>query len=193
MHQPVATWPYAAIFWAVFVWAFVPEVRVLRRPHERPNAQDARSKQFIQAGQGLAAIAAFTIAAVVPSAAVLHQFSSFLLGIGMMIGGAALRWHCRLMLGDCFTGEVMVYARQTVVERGAYRYVRHPSYTAGTMLFLGIGFALANWLSIAVMLLGSVVVYAYRVQVEEVALVSVLGQAYETYMTRTKRFIPFVF
>lgn len=97
------------------------------------------------------------------------------------------------MLGTSFTGAVIVKPDQAVVEHGAYRYVRHPSYTAGALLFAGIGMALANWLSLAVLLLSSALVYAYRVRVEETALVAVIGEPYRQYMSRTKRFIPFVF
>ena len=82
---------------------------------------------------------------------------------------------------------------QVIVDRGAYRYLRHPSYTAGAILFLGIALALANWVS-AVVLMGAVLaVYGYRVRVEERALVATLGDPYRQYMARTKRFVPFLF
>lgn len=97
------------------------------------------------------------------------------------------------MLGQSFTGAVIVKPDQAVIEQGAYRYVRHPSYTAGALLFAGIGMALANWLSLAVLFLSTVLVYAYRVRVEESALVAVIGEPYRIYMRRTKRFIPFLF
>ncbi len=97
------------------------------------------------------------------------------------------------MLGESFTGAVIVKSAQTVVDRGAYRYVRHPSYSGGALVFLGIGLALANCLSILVLLLSSAIVYAYGVRVEEGALATVLGEPYRAYMNRTKRFIPFVF
>ncbi len=97
------------------------------------------------------------------------------------------------MLGSSFTGAVIVKADQAVVERGAYRYIRHPSYSAGAILFFGIGLALANWISLAVLLGGVSIVYGYRVGVEERALVAVLGDPYRRYMSRTKRFVPFLF
>jgi protein-S-isoprenylcysteine O-methyltransferase Ste14 len=59
--------------------------------------------------------------------------------------------------------------------------------------FLGFGLALTNWLSLGLVLLGTVTGYGYRVHVEEEALTEGLGQAYRDYMQRTKRFIPFVF
>jgi protein-S-isoprenylcysteine O-methyltransferase Ste14 len=97
------------------------------------------------------------------------------------------------MLGSSFTGAVIVRSDQGVVERGAYRYVRHPSYTAGMALFAGIGIALGNWVSLAVLVGMVAIVYAYRVRIEERALATVIGQPYLEYMTRTKRFVPFLF
>jgi protein-S-isoprenylcysteine O-methyltransferase Ste14 len=80
-----------------------------------------------------------------------------------------------------------------VVDRGAYRYVRHPSYTAGLILFIGVGLALGNWLSLLVLTLVVGLVYGYRVRVEERALLAVLGDPYRQYMMRTQRFVPFLF
>ena len=97
------------------------------------------------------------------------------------------------MLGDSFTGAVRVQAGQAVIERGAYRYVRHPSYTAGMLMYVGLGLALSNWLSLLVLVLATAIVYGYRVSVEERALVATLGERYVAYVRRTRRFVPFVF
>ena len=94
------------------------------------------------------------------------------------------------MLGTSFTYDVRVRDGQAVIEHGAYRYVRHPSYAAGLLLFAGIGMALTNWLSLIVAILPPALAYAYRIAVEERALVATLGPAYEDYMRRTKRLVP---
>jgi protein-S-isoprenylcysteine O-methyltransferase Ste14 len=46
---------------------------------------------------------------------------------------------------------VRVHPDQTVVERGPYRWVRHPSYTGLIMTFVGIGLALGNWAALALL------------------------------------------
>jgi protein-S-isoprenylcysteine O-methyltransferase Ste14 len=188
------TWPYALFFWAVFLWAFAPKFRIIsRRQEPSTTPQDANSKRFIAVGQGMAAFAAFAIAATAPSATLAHRVWLFWVGLSAIIGGSLLRRHCWQMLGPRFTGAVIVKPDQAVVDRGAYRYVRHPSYTAGAILFLGIGLALANWISLAVLLGAVSIVYGYRVDVEERALVAVIGDPYRRYMRRTKRFVPFLF
>jgi protein-S-isoprenylcysteine O-methyltransferase Ste14 len=190
----VYSWPYALFFWAAFWWAFAPEFRLISRQREPSSTvQDANSKRIIAVGQLLATFAAFAIAASVPSATLAHPLWLFWVGVSAMIGGSLLRRHCRRMLGPSFTGAVIVTPDQRVVDRGAYRYVRHPSYTAGTIMFLGIGLALANWISLAVLVGAVSIVYGYRVDVEERALLAVIGDPYRRYMSRTTRFVPLLF
>ena len=190
----VYAWPYGLFFWAVIFWAFAPEFRIISRKTEPlTSAQDAGSKGLIAIGQGLAMFAAFAIAITVPSATLPYRLWLFWAGLAAMIGGSLLRRHCWRMLGASFTGAVIVRPDQLIVDRGAYRYVRHPSYTAGAILFFGIGLALANWISVALLMGAVLIVYGYRVGVEERALLATRGDSYRSYMSRTKRFVPFLF
>jgi protein-S-isoprenylcysteine O-methyltransferase Ste14 len=194
MPLVLSSWPYGLVFLAVLFWAFAPEFRIVsRRTEPSTSSQDAGSKGLIMAGQGLAVFAALSIAASVPSAGLPHRFSLYCAGLAAIIGGSLLRRHCWRMLGASFTGAVIVRPDQVVVDRGAYHYVRHPSYTAGAILFLGIGLALANWIGLVVLMGAISVVYGYRVAVEERALLATMGDSYRRYMSRTKRFVPFLF
>jgi protein-S-isoprenylcysteine O-methyltransferase Ste14 len=191
----VATWPYALYFWAIFVGTFLPEWRLYfkTRRTARPGPQDAGSVRIIMIGNTLGSWCAFALAWLWPGAAIVtHQRAAFWMGLTLLVCGAALRRHCFRMLGASFTGAVIVRPDQAVVRRGAYRWVRHPSYSAAFLIMGGIGLALTNWLSLLVMIAMSVVVYGYRVRVEERALVQTLGEPYRDYMRRTKRFVPFV-
>jgi len=97
------------------------------------------------------------------------------------------------VLGRFFTYDVAVQPGQTVVEAGPYRYIRHPSYTGGLITLAGVGLALGNWAGLLLLLACMGVAYAYRIFVEEAALVAALGQPYRDYMQRTKRLVPFLF
>jgi protein-S-isoprenylcysteine O-methyltransferase Ste14 len=190
----VFSWPYGLFFLAVMFWSFAPESRIFsRRAEPATSSQDAGSKRLIAVGQGLAMFAAFLIAASVPAGRLPHPFALFWTGLATIIAGSLLRRHCWRMLGASFTGTVIVRPDQAVVDRGAYHYVRHPSYTAGAILFLGIGLVLANWISLIVLMGAVSAVYGYRVGVEEHALLATIGDPYRSYMSRTKRFVPFVF
>lgn len=194
MRLLVLTWPYALIFWAVYVWVFASEFRIAtRRGEGSGNPQDANSKRILMIAQFAGMAAAFSIAVIVPFGALPLPVLFFWLGIVALIAGRLLRRHCQRMLGSSFTGTVIVAADHAVVERGAYRYVRHPSYTAALIIFLGVGSALANWISLTALLALVFVAFLYRVTVEERALVAIIGDPYRDYALRTKRFVPFLF
>ena len=187
-------WPYALAFWAVFLWAYIPEMRLVRRAHRAQGSTDARSLQVIMRGQGLANAVGFYLAfrpelRFAPS----HELAVFFIGVAMMIAGSLLRRHCWRMLGASFTGDVRASADQQVVDRGAYRILRHPSYTAGIILNTGVGVALGSWAAALVMTFASFAVYAYRIAVEERALVATIGEPYRRFMAGRKRLIPFVY
>ena len=52
---------------------------------------------------------------------------------------------------------------------------------------------MGNWLSLPVVMLPVFAVFVYRMNVEERALISGLGDSYRAYIARTKRLIPFVY
>jgi protein-S-isoprenylcysteine O-methyltransferase Ste14 len=185
-------WPYPLAFWAVFLWVYAPEAVLTRRSAHLGRAQDAGSLRVIMLVQSTAALAAFAIASVCRFGILPQQKLFFWLGLAIMIAGSLLRRHCFRMLGSSFTGAVVVRQDQPVVDRGAYRWMRHPSYTAGVLLLAGMALALGNWISLAVILIAVPPAYVYRVHVEERALLSTLGEPYRAYMQRTKRFIPMV-
>lgn len=193
MRPLVFTWPYALVFWAVDLWAFAPEMALVRRARGVRTSEDAGSLQVILHGTWMAMVAAFALAFVpslsFPKAALVPAFFA---GTAMLFAGTLLRRHCWKMLGEYFTGDVRVQAGQPVITRGAYRWIRHPSYSAAILMFAGIGVALGNWGSAAFLVVVPILVYTYRVRAEERALVQKLGEPYVAYMKTTKRFVPFI-
>ncbi|MFY9703622.1 MAG: isoprenylcysteine carboxylmethyltransferase family protein [Terriglobales bacterium] len=186
--------PYAWIFWAVFLAAYVPEFVVVARSKPAPGEKtDRGSMALIVVASWLAFPAAFAIASWSKFALLADRVVWFSLGIGILIAGSMLRRYCFRTLGRYFTGNVKVHAGHTVIEHGLYRFVRHPSYTGGMLMYLGTGLALTNWLSALILVGMGTITYAYRVRVEEQALANSIGTPYVQYMARTKRFVPFVF
>ncbi|KAF9063405.1 hypothetical protein BDP27DRAFT_1368049 [Rhodocollybia butyracea] len=60
----------------------------------------------------------------------------FLLGTGLVIAGAVLRWFCYRTLGKMFTYEISVQKDHKLITSGPYSIVRHPSYS-GILLIIG--------------------------------------------------------
>lgn len=187
-------WPYALVFWLVFLWAFFAESRIVRRAQRAQGATDSRSLQVIMIGQGIAYVAAFWMAFMPPLRfAPVHERLVFGVGLATIVAGALLRRHCWRMLGSSFTGDVRARPDQEVVSRGAYRILRHPSYSAGILLSTGVGIALGSWASALVLAVASFGVYLYRIRVEERALVATIGEPYRQFMLGRKRLIPFLY
>ena len=197
MPPTAFTWPYWLVFAATIIWAYWPEFRIMREARKAVrtrNTTDAGSFQAIVYVGGAASATAIVLAwtrflrmapAVRPIA--------FGLGILAIIVGSLLRRHCFRMLGASFTGDVRATPDQRVVTAGAYRLLRHPSYTAGLLMNIGFGLALGNWASALLLTVAAFAVYRYRIAVEERALLAVLGARYAEFMRRRKRLIPFVY
>ncbi len=97
----------------------------------------------------------------------------------------------RLQLGkNWFDIETpQVKGDHAVVSAGLYRYIRHPIYVGDLALLLGLELCLNSWLVLGVAALVPVVIH--RAIREEKILVQRLP-GYDSYLRRTKRFIPFV-
>jgi protein-S-isoprenylcysteine O-methyltransferase Ste14 len=187
-------WPYALLFWSVFVWAFIPEIGIIRRARRAQGPTDSKSIQVIMGVGSAAFFLAFPIAWIPAlQVAASYRVAAFIAGVALLAGGSLLRRHCWRMLGASFTGDVQVRAGQQIVERGAYRLVRHPSYTAGIFMNVGVGIALGSWVSALILLAASFAAYAYRMSVEERALLAGIGEPYERFMRTRKRLVPFVY
>jgi protein-S-isoprenylcysteine O-methyltransferase Ste14 len=193
--KPLAyTSPYCWVFWAVFLWAYVPEFRLVGRSRPKKGEKSDRgSMQIIMLAGWLGSLAAFMVAGIGRFAITRATKGWFVAGLAILVCGRLLRMHCWRTLGQYFTGHVKASSDQPVVERGAYRWVRHPSYTGGILMYLGTGIALTNWLSALIITVSGAAAYGYRVRVEEQALQANLGRRYQEYMRRTKRFVPFVY
>lgn len=187
-------WPWALLFWGVFLWAFVPEFALVGRAKREQTTTDSKSLQVIVTGMSLAFFASFPLAWVrALQFAPEHRPAALVAGVALMVAGSLLRRHCWRMLGASFTGDVRASAGQRVVDRGAYRILRHPSYTAGVVLNAGVGIALGSWGSALLLTVVSVAVYMVRIAVEERALVGAIGEPYREFMRTRKRLIPFLY
>jgi protein-S-isoprenylcysteine O-methyltransferase Ste14 len=189
-------WPYWLLYWAVYAWAFFPEWKIVRDARQSAKSADSKDRGsigFLLTVQMMALIIAYPVAFVhawsFPERA---QLPLFVAGVLMIFFGSLLRRYCWRTLGRYFTGDVQARRDQPVIRSGPYKWVRHPSYTAGMMMFIGIGLALGNWVSLVLLTVATIAAYGYRVRIEEKALLETIGEPYGTYMKERKRFIPYI-
>ena len=114
-------------------------------------------------------------------------------GVVLFALGLLLRWWAIITLGRFFTVDVVVEKDHEVVERGPFRWVRHPSYTGVLLAFVGWALTLGNWAAMLVVLVPIFAAFIHRMKVEEGALSRALGERYRGYMKRTKRLAPFIY
>jgi len=128
-----------------------------------------------------------------PVAVLPHQHLFAGLGTAIFIAGLILRWYSIIRLGRFFTVNVAIAKDHELIESGPYRWVRHPSYTGALLAFLGFGLSLGNWLALLIIIVPIFFAFAYRMNVEERALMGALGDRYVSYARRTKRLLPFIY
>lgn len=112
-------------------------------------------------------------------------------GVGLEAAGLGLRAWSMRTLGRSYTRTLRVETAQHLVEKGPYRFLRHPGY-AGSLL-IWTGFALTSRSLAVVGVVSGLLGLAYhrRVAAEEALLRRDLP-GYAAYSRRTKRLIPFV-
>lgn len=190
------SWFYAVVLYVALAICYAPEWigAFIQRPEKGAVKRDRGSHGFLIACMIIGVVTAFFIVNIKPPIATIegNQPAVFWIGIALMLCGLAFRWYAIRVLGKYFTRDVATRANQQVVERGPYRWIRHPSYSGSLLTVLGFGLATTNWLSLVAVGGFALLGYGYRVHVEEQALSRDLGDSYRNYMQRTHRFIPFV-
>jgi protein-S-isoprenylcysteine O-methyltransferase Ste14 len=188
-NEPVAR---IAFFVVLGIW-LVAEWRVrLRSRFNRQGASLDRGSvlvvvAFVSAGLG----GGFVLAKDVHAAAIAEgRWPLFVAGLVLMCAGIAIRQWAVALLGRYFTVDVRVHPGQIVVERGPYRWVRHPSYTGMIVTFVGIGLALGNWAALAVLAVVPTAGLVIRIRFEERALLDGLGEPYRRFAAARPRLFP---
>jgi len=173
---------------ALFVWVAVDFVVVFsRRPK---NAK--RSDRFSMLGVLVSVWVGIYLAIAwrFAGGAGAFEVPVQIVGLTLLAVGIALRSVAIAQLGAFHTPDVAVQAGHRVVDTGLYRRVRHPSYLGASIALLGFGLGLGSLRSAAAVVGCALIGYAYRIHVEERALLESLGEDYAAYCRRTYRLIP---
>jgi protein-S-isoprenylcysteine O-methyltransferase Ste14 len=181
------------VFYALIAVFVLAEQRIRWRSwrNRQGSAADQGTFLVVVGAIAVGVVGAFLLAADVPSAAIPFARSFlFVLGLVMMCAGIALRQWAVALLGRFFTVDVRVHPDQVIVERGPYRWLRHPSYTGLILTLLGIGVALANWASLTLLAVVPTAGLVVRIRQEERALVAALGEPYRRFAAGRARLVP---
>ena len=153
--------------------------------------EEEKKQQMVVKLSGLLFIAAFIVAGLN------WRFGWCVLPDWAVWLSAALFLACYLLYAEVLkentylSRTIEVQDNQKVIDTGLYGIVRHPMYTATTLLFLAMPLVLASPISFAIMLL-YIPLIVIRIKNEEKVLEEGL-EGYKEYKTRVKyRVIPFI-
>src|SRR5215212_3540483 len=155
---------------------------VTRRSRSRTGTkQDRSTLRVVWLVIVVSVAAGIYMAKHLPAAALPHARSFAFAGAVLFIVGLLLRWWAIVTLGRFFTVDVTIEKDHELVERGPFRYARHPSYTGVLLAFVGWSLTLRNWAAILVILVPIFIAFVRRMNVEEEALSQALGANYADY------------
>jgi protein-S-isoprenylcysteine O-methyltransferase Ste14 len=123
---------------------------------------------------------------VVPHLAAMAWTAAIVCAIGL----AFAIW-ARITLGSNWSGVVTLKEGHELVERGPYRFVRHPIYTGILTMFFATALAQGHLSGFA----GTLLMFAsfwIKLRDEEKLMLRQFDERYTAYQQRVKRIIPFV-
>ena len=112
--------------------------------------------------------------------------------LGLALGIAtipAVSWVLH-SLGRNVSETVLTKQEHHLVDHGPYRWVRHPLYATGLVLFTALGLMQGNWFVLFMALVVAMLLWLVVIPAEEKALVAKFGAPYRRYMGRTGRLLP---
>ena len=109
----------------------------------------------------------------------------------MVFLGAIFAIWARLTIGSNWSGTVSHKESHELVVSGPYRFARHPIYTGLFFMALGTTIEYAEFDGF-VFLAVAIIVFAFKIRVEEGLMMSLFPDQYPAYRRRVKAIIPFV-
>ncbi len=188
-------WDWTIIFFGSFVCLAIFSGWANGRDRVRPQGDDrdrgSRALIFLLSPVGM--VLAFAGPYAFPQARIgFDPARVFTTAMVLFWIGLPLYIWAVLTLGKYFRTTVQILDEHRLVVSGPYRFLRHPVYTGGILIFAGLGLALGNWFSFCASALSTFIAYVWRIRVEESALHERFGSEFEEHRRRTWAVLPFV-
>ena len=187
---------HSILFWALWAaWIIMEIVVNLRARSLRKQSSGATTKAdrgsvwFIFGGMYILILIAFFLS--MNGIGLMPTWVPYV-GNAVMACGITMRYSAITQLGRYFSSTVQIASGQTVIQTGWYRKIRHPAYTGGWLIAVGLGLGLDTWVGTVIIAIGLFAIYLRRIRVEEQALVSHLGSSYSHYRQNTYHMFPWI-
>ncbi|NLD95425.1 MAG: isoprenylcysteine carboxylmethyltransferase family protein [Fibrobacter sp.] len=174
------------LFVSIMILWLLYELRVsVCDKEQEKNVSDYGTREIYGFSQSITVLSALWVDSFWTNPSILH-----VVGFGMLLCGISLRFWAIQTLGKYYSHIVRTISGHEIVDKGPYRYIRHPSYAGMIVALCGICVLYCNSISVLIfcaLLLPSIVL---RIWIEEKTLLSLDG--YEEYVKTRKRLIPYV-
>ncbi|WEG13336.1 isoprenylcysteine carboxylmethyltransferase family protein [Pullulanibacillus sp. KACC 23026] len=123
-----------------------------------------------------------------------NKYNSLLFS-GVIVGliGVWIRYSSMKQLGRFYSRNVGMQGEHKLIQSGLYKYIRNPGYLGSFLTFLGFALSSSSYVAIIINIILFFLAYSYRIKIEERALVTLFGEQYKQYMSKTWRIIPFLY
>ena len=112
-------------------------------------------------------------------------------GAALTLAGLLFCVWARVVLGTNWSGTVAVKVGHELVNRGPYRWVRHPIYTGALIALLGSGLAAGQVRGLLAFLIALLALW-FKSQAEERWMLGEFGERYVAYRRTTWALLPFI-
>jgi|SRR5579859_850753 len=112
-----------------------------------------------------------------------------IIGLILTVSGMAFACWARYTLGQNWSSKVTIKVDHELIRRGPYAYVRHPIYTGLLLAIIGTALAVAEWRTVAAVLLAWISFYQ-KARTEEKMLSQEFGAAFAEHCRHTGFFLP---
>ncbi|PFS61811.1 methyltransferase family protein [Bacillus cereus] len=114
-------------------------------------------------------------------------------GVIIALIGVWIRFSSMKILGRFYSRNVGMQGGHKLIQNGLYKYVRHPGYLGSFLTFLGFAISSSSFIAVIINIILFFLVYSYRIKIEERVLITLFGEQYRQYQSKTWRIIPFLY
>jgi protein-S-isoprenylcysteine O-methyltransferase Ste14 len=111
----------------------------------------------------------------------------------LMISGLMIRALTVYSMGKNFTVDISIQDNHKLNTKGWFKYIRHPSYSALYLSFIGLAITLNNLIATGLLLIPTLLALLHRIKQEEKVLIQKFNDQYLDYKRKTHALIPFIY
>lgn len=182
----------------IFIVYFIVAELLLRKGNEAQSLQRGIADRGSTIAVGITFVLSFFVLASsllfpFPLGKLPYTFFFEIFGIILMFIGFFVRIYAATTLGIFYTRTLTTAQNQHVVQKGLYKYLRHPGYFGVYIMWLGASLATGNIIVMMIILVVEFIGYSYRINTEEKMLETKFGEEYKKYKKKTYKLFPFLY